>query len=69
LPDIHLGGPGSTPAWGNKQKKKTKNHLVCLKNDLMSQGAFKKCSKNPFHRVNLIEKPPHQLFFKIAVPF
>jgi len=26
-PDLHPGGPGSTPAWSNQQKKKK----ICLK--------------------------------------
>jgi len=48
-PDFHPGGPGSTPARGNQQKKKNKrglkNHLVCLKNDLMLQGVLKNVFK------------------------
>jgi len=40
-PDFHPGGPGSTPAWSNQQKKK-KNHLVCLINDLMLQKILTK---------------------------
>jgi len=44
-PDFHLDGPDRPPPEvTNKRKrrlKKEKTHLVCLKNDLMSQGVLK----------------------------